>query len=207
MSPEYGATCGIFPVDRETLRYLEFTGRPPELVALVEAYMQGAGALPRPSARGADLLRHARARPRRRGAEPRRAAAAPGPGAARATPRARSSTRCRAPSDGGGRPETSFATGPRRGVAETFPASDPPAAARRSPTARHPGPRRRRRGRAQRTASSHARGRHRDRARPRLRRDRGHHELHQHLEPVGDARRRPAGQEGGRAGPRRASRG
>ena len=43
MSPEYGATCGIFPVDRETLRYLEFTGRPPELVALVEAYTKEQG--------------------------------------------------------------------------------------------------------------------------------------------------------------------
>ncbi len=43
MSPEYGATCGIFPVDRETLRYLEFTGRPPELVALVEAYSKEQG--------------------------------------------------------------------------------------------------------------------------------------------------------------------
>src|SRR5204862_1013798 len=32
MSPEYGATCGIFPVDAETLRYLEFTGRPRERV-------------------------------------------------------------------------------------------------------------------------------------------------------------------------------
>ncbi len=43
MSPEYGATCGIFPVDRETLRYLEFTGRPQELVALVEAYTKEQG--------------------------------------------------------------------------------------------------------------------------------------------------------------------
>src|SRR5205823_5205912 len=43
MAPEYGATCGIFPVDRETLRYLEFTGRPPELVALVEAYAREQG--------------------------------------------------------------------------------------------------------------------------------------------------------------------
>ena len=43
MSPEYGATCGIFPVDAETLRYLEFTGRPPELVALVEAYCKEQG--------------------------------------------------------------------------------------------------------------------------------------------------------------------
>jgi aconitate hydratase len=43
MSPEYGATCGIFPVDAETLRYLEFTGRPKELVALVEAYTKEQG--------------------------------------------------------------------------------------------------------------------------------------------------------------------
>ncbi|MFB3046717.1 MAG: aconitate hydratase AcnA [Acidiferrobacterales bacterium] len=38
MSPEYGATCGIFPIDKETLRYLNFTGRDAERVALVEAY-------------------------------------------------------------------------------------------------------------------------------------------------------------------------
>ncbi|MEX2194565.1 MAG: aconitate hydratase [Thermoleophilaceae bacterium] len=43
MAPEYGATCGIFPVDAETLRYLEFSGRPPELVALVEAYTKEQG--------------------------------------------------------------------------------------------------------------------------------------------------------------------
>ncbi|MBX9580069.1 MAG: aconitate hydratase AcnA [Gemmataceae bacterium] len=43
MAPEYGATCGIFPVDGETLRYLRSTGRPPELVALVEAYYQDQG--------------------------------------------------------------------------------------------------------------------------------------------------------------------
>ena len=38
MSPEYGATCGFFPVDDETLRYLRLTGRSDERVALVEAY-------------------------------------------------------------------------------------------------------------------------------------------------------------------------
>ncbi len=43
MAPEYGATCGIFPVDAETLRYLEFTGRAPEQVLLVEAYMKEQG--------------------------------------------------------------------------------------------------------------------------------------------------------------------
>jgi aconitate hydratase len=43
MSPEYGSTCAIFPIDAETLRYLEFTGRPAELVALVEAYAKEQG--------------------------------------------------------------------------------------------------------------------------------------------------------------------
>jgi aconitate hydratase len=43
MAPEYGATCGIFPVDAETLRYLELTGRPAEQVALVEAYYKAQG--------------------------------------------------------------------------------------------------------------------------------------------------------------------
>ena len=38
MSPEYGATCGFFPVDDETLKYLRLTGRPDERIALVEAY-------------------------------------------------------------------------------------------------------------------------------------------------------------------------
>ena len=38
MSPEYGATCGFFPVDTETLRYLRLTGRTEEQIALVEAY-------------------------------------------------------------------------------------------------------------------------------------------------------------------------
>src|SRR5689334_1358107 len=43
MSPEYGVTCAIFPVDDVTLQYLRFTGRPEERVALVEAYMKEQG--------------------------------------------------------------------------------------------------------------------------------------------------------------------
>ncbi len=43
MSPEFGSTCAIFPIDAETLRYLEFSGRPKELVALVEAYASEQG--------------------------------------------------------------------------------------------------------------------------------------------------------------------
>ncbi len=38
MAPEYGATCGFFPVDDQTLAYLELTGRPPELIETVEQY-------------------------------------------------------------------------------------------------------------------------------------------------------------------------
>ena len=43
MSPEYGATCGIFPIDNETLRYLRLTGRSHEQIALVEAYSREQG--------------------------------------------------------------------------------------------------------------------------------------------------------------------
>ena len=43
MAPEYGATCGLFPVDAETLRYLRLTGRPADQIALVEAYFKEQG--------------------------------------------------------------------------------------------------------------------------------------------------------------------
>jgi aconitate hydratase len=43
MSPEYGATCGIFPIDKETLKYLRLTGRSGEQIALVEAYAREQG--------------------------------------------------------------------------------------------------------------------------------------------------------------------
>jgi aconitate hydratase len=43
MAPEYGATCGIFPVDAETLKYLRFSGRPETLVQLVETYTKEQG--------------------------------------------------------------------------------------------------------------------------------------------------------------------
>jgi aconitate hydratase A / 2-methylisocitrate dehydratase len=43
MSPEFGSTCAIFPIDAETLRYLEFSGRPKELIELVEAYAREQG--------------------------------------------------------------------------------------------------------------------------------------------------------------------
>jgi len=43
MAPEYGATCGFFPIDQETLRYLELTGRDKDRIALVEAYARENG--------------------------------------------------------------------------------------------------------------------------------------------------------------------
>ncbi|HWH93733.1 MAG TPA: aconitate hydratase [Baekduia sp.] len=43
MSPEFGSTCAIFPIDAETLRYLAFSGRPKELIDLVEAYAKTQG--------------------------------------------------------------------------------------------------------------------------------------------------------------------
>ena len=43
MAPEYGATCGIFPIDKESLKYLKLTGRSEELIELVEAYAREQG--------------------------------------------------------------------------------------------------------------------------------------------------------------------
>jgi len=43
MSPEFGSTCAIFPIDAETVRYLRFTGRPEEQIEIVEAYARAQG--------------------------------------------------------------------------------------------------------------------------------------------------------------------
>ena len=60
MAPEYGATCGIFPVDDETLRYLRLSGRSEELVTLVEAYYKEQGlfhTVDTPEAEYTDVMR------------------------------------------------------------------------------------------------------------------------------------------------------
>jgi aconitate hydratase len=51
MSPEFGSTCAIFPIDAETLAYLRLTGRPAELVSLVETYAKEQGLWHDPAAR------------------------------------------------------------------------------------------------------------------------------------------------------------
>src|SRR6185369_5235858 len=54
MAPEYGATCGIFPVDEETLRYLRLSGRSEEQIALVETYCKEQGMFAGPGTREAE---------------------------------------------------------------------------------------------------------------------------------------------------------
>ena len=54
MSPEFGSTCAIFPIDEETLRYLRLSGRPPAQIALVEAYAKTTGLWRVNGARSAD---------------------------------------------------------------------------------------------------------------------------------------------------------
>jgi aconitate hydratase len=49
MAPEYGATCGFFPIDRETINFLSFTARDPDRIALVEAYAKAQGMWREPS--------------------------------------------------------------------------------------------------------------------------------------------------------------
>ncbi len=50
MAPEYGATCGIFPIDEETLRYLRLSGRSEEQIAVTEAYARAQGMFREPGA-------------------------------------------------------------------------------------------------------------------------------------------------------------
>jgi aconitate hydratase len=62
MAPEYGATCGFFPVDKITLDYLRLTGRDEHRIALVEAYLKAQGMFREPAARPG-VHRHAGTRP------------------------------------------------------------------------------------------------------------------------------------------------
>ena len=58
MAPEYGATCGIFPIDAETIRYLEQTGRDAQAVALAEAYAKETGMWREGVREGIDFSEH-----------------------------------------------------------------------------------------------------------------------------------------------------
>ena len=192
MSPEYGATCGFFPVDDVTLAYLRLTNRSEQHVALVEAYCKENMLWHEPDEHPTysqvvelDL--------ERRRAVARRPAPPAGPRAAReregVVHRGARHVRRRLH-------ERQRRQGARRHVPRERP-DDRAAAWRRAGAGRRRADDARRDGRAQ-VGAGARRGLH---ARARLRRDRRDHLVHEHVEPVGDDRRRAAREEGGRARP------
>ena len=198
MSPEFGSTIAVFPIDQQTLDYLELTGRPAEQLALVEAYAKEQGLWHDPDAepRYSEKLELDLSTVVPSLAGPKR------PQDRVALSDAKESFRA-ALADYVD--ETDAEQGYDESVAESFPASDSPShdggngsaaptdhlggPARRPAAVARPTPRR------SRIDGTHVRGR------PRRGDDRGDHLLHQHVQPVGDDRRGPAGQERGREGP------
>ncbi len=177
MAPEYGATCGFFPVDEITLGYLRLSGRPESTVKLVEAYSKEQGLW------------------REKGHEPvftdtlhldmGRSRGQPGRTEAPAGPRGPAERRQR------------LQRVPRPAVASLQHRRRPPAQRGR----------RRHRGRRQRRLRRDRLPARRPDPPPEERRggDRRHHLLHQHLQPQRDDGRRPAGEEGGGKRPATAS--
>ena len=209
MSPEFGSTCAIFPPDKETLRYLEFTGRPTETIELVDAYTREQGMFHDADSEDptfSDTLEldlgdvvPSIAGPKR---PQDRIALTDSKSSFLEMLKAQNEEKAR-----NGHDET---------VQETFPASDAPgddrsdtAEERSQDASDEPAePDEEEAAVATEAKGSdcdrgHRRRRQHVRAGPRARRHRGDHELHEHLEPVGDDRRRAARQEGGRARPRR----
>ena len=75
MTPEYGSTCTLFPVDDQTLAYLRLTGRSEQQVALVEQYAKAQGFWNDPQAPERVYSRRGRAGPEQREAQHRRSVA------------------------------------------------------------------------------------------------------------------------------------
>jgi len=82
MSPEYGATAALFPVDEQTLRYLEITGREPEHLDLVERYTKMQGIFRTDDSGDPEVHRATGTRPREHRTKPCGPQATAGPSAA-----------------------------------------------------------------------------------------------------------------------------
>ena len=202
MSPEFGSTCAIFPVDAETLRYLDLTGRPTETIELVDAYAREQGMFhdeSTPDPVFSDLLELDLGEVVPSIAGPKR------PQDRVPLSQAKESF-LEAMEEFDPEAAEQMGNGLDEAIEESFPASDPPAedhdddarqaapgGQRRTGDRHDPQARRRDRG--------HPRRRDRVRARPRPRRDRGDHQLHQHLQPQRHGRRRAAGPQRGAARP------
>ena len=209
MSPEFGSTAAMFPIDTETTDYLTLTGRPAEQVALVEAYAKAQGLWHDP-ANEAGLLRVPRAGSVDGGALDCRPEAPAGPD--RVVRRqglvpqggARLRRQTRMPPQPGRRDGAGVVPGQR-------PAPGQPVVHRRG--RRHQGRRRagvrgqrRQRAPVQADPGGVRRVRH-VRAGPRRRRHRRDHLVHEHVQPVGHARGRAARPQRRQQGPRPSSRG
>ncbi len=203
MSPEFGSTCAIFPIDAETLTYLELSGRSAEQIALVEAYAKEQGMWldehsEEPTFSDTVELDLATVEPSLAGPKrPQdRVSLSDAQGAFRRA------LRDYVASDGE-QPD-----GQDEAVAASYPASDPPAntapghAQPREPEAEPAlAGRRGRDAAAQRHLQGRDARRRELRARPRPRRDRRDHELHQHVEPLRHGRRRDPRAQRARARP------
>ena len=213
MAPEYGATMGFFPVDDKTIEYFEGTGSTASEIESFQAYFKAQGLYGMPRAGEIDYTPGRPPRPRHR-----RRRAWPGPSGRRTGSRSatsrRNSRRCSA-----SRPPRTASTSPPPRCSRAITCGP----RKRAATRRLFGCRRRRRSRPVHRASSRrwpptsrrspppctrpSRAARADREddRQRRRADRRDHLVHEHLEPERDARRRPAGEEGGRGRPQGAA--
>ncbi len=134
MSPEFGSTCAIFPVDAETLRYLELTGRPTETIELVDAYAREQGMFHEPGSEDPVFSATLELDLGDGRTEHRRAETAAGQGAAGGRPGRRSSRRCTSSTR---RPPSRWATeSTRRAKSRSPPPTRPPRSTRTSAAGR-----------------------------------------------------------------------
>ena len=198
MSPEFGSTIAVFPIDEETIKYLKLTGRSEEQLALVEAYAKEQGLWHDPDAepRFSEKLELDLATVVPSLAGPKRPQDRVSLSDAKESFRIALADYVDESGEENGYDEARRRVLPRlrRARRNGATARPPPHDARQRAGT---GPS----GRPEQPGPGHPGRRHGVRARPRRGHHRGDHVVHQHLEPVGDDRRGAAGQEGRREGP------